>query len=112
MNGLLPVELPIDKVLGISEEIEADSAGRLVTVDLEGEFVESPRGSRFGFRTPKLLRRMMLEGLDEIELTLNQTPEISAFRQKDRRRRPWAYPPISHTSQGPVISEGSRWNNS
>ena len=111
-NGLLPVELPIDKVLGISEEIEADPAGRLVTVDLEGEFVESPRGSRFGFRTPKLLRRMMLEGLDEIELTLNQTPEISAFRQRDRSRRPWAYQPISQTSQGSVTLEGSRWNNS
>jgi 3-isopropylmalate/(R)-2-methylmalate dehydratase small subunit len=94
-NGLLPVELPIDKVLEIEEEVEGDPAGRLVTVDLEGEFVESSRGDRYEFRTPKLLRRMMLDGLDEIELTLSQAPRISAFRQKDRDRRPWAYPPTS-----------------
>jgi 3-isopropylmalate/(R)-2-methylmalate dehydratase small subunit len=37
------------------------------------------------------MRRMLLEGLDEIALTLSRGPEIGTFRDADRGKRPWAY---------------------
>jgi 3-isopropylmalate/(R)-2-methylmalate dehydratase small subunit len=86
-HGLLPVELPIEAV----EEI-AKGRGE-VAVDLENETVTAPDGKSFPFRTPPALRRMLLEGLDEIGFTLSKSPDILAFRQRDRGRRPWAYRP-------------------
>ncbi len=86
-HGLLPVELPIEAV----EEIA--KGGGEVAVDLENETVTAPDGKTFSFRTPPALRRMLLEGLDEIGVTLSKTTDILAFRQRDRGRRPWAYRP-------------------
>lgn len=48
------------------------------------EMIESP-----------LLRRMLLEGLDEVDLTLKMSAEIERFRTADRSKRPWAYRPGS-----------------
>jgi hypothetical protein len=39
------------------------------------------------------MRRMLLEGLDEIALTLSRGAEIGSFRAADNRKRPWAYQP-------------------
>lgn len=41
--------------------------------------------------TPPVLRTMLLEGQDEIGLTLARRPEIDTFRAQDRQARPWAY---------------------
>jgi 3-isopropylmalate/(R)-2-methylmalate dehydratase small subunit len=89
-NGLLPVELDIDKVTAIAEELKADPTAA-VTVDLEHQQVRSPSGRTYRFSAPALLRRMLLEGLDEIDLTLTHRPEIDAFRRRDSVKRPWAY---------------------
>jgi len=43
------------------------------------------------FRIPALRREAMLEGLDEVGLTLKRDPEITAFQSADRARRPWIY---------------------
>ena len=90
-NGIVPVELPIEAVREIAREVE-DSAGEgRVTVDLEAQQVTSPSGRRYSFAAPVTLRDMLLQGVDEIELTLARGDEIEAFRSRDRLRRPWAY---------------------
>lgn len=89
-NGILPVELEIEHVreiaAGLANEPEAP-----LTVDLERQVVHTPAGTGIDFRAPRLLRRMLLEGLDEVALTLTFSEQIRAFRQQDRPRRPWAY---------------------
>ena len=60
-------------------------------MDLEAQTVTAPRGARFAFDAPATLRQMLLEGLDEIALTLARGEEIERFRADDRERRPWAY---------------------
>jgi 3-isopropylmalate/(R)-2-methylmalate dehydratase small subunit len=87
-NGLLPVELPEPAVRALAA---ADAAP--ITVDLAAERVTAPDGAAHPFSTPPLLRRMLLEGLDEIALTLAREKEIAAFRAADRARRPWVYAP-------------------
>ena len=90
-NGLLPVELPVEQVRLIAGAVEASHGHAPVTVDLEQQTVTAPGGQLFSFSTPPVLRAMLLEGVDEVELTLRRGAEIAAFRKADSARRPWAY---------------------
>ena len=90
-NGIVPVELPIEDVRTIASEVEASNGAGQVTVDLEAQSVTSPQGARFSFSAPQTLREMLLQGIDEIALTLSKRDEIDRFRKCDRERRPWAY---------------------
>jgi len=91
-NGVLPVELEIEKVKAVAEEMAADPSAH-VTVDLDEEMVRTPKGQAYGFTSPPLLRRMLLEGLDEVALTLTFSGAIGAYRSRDAIKRPWAYAP-------------------
>jgi 3-isopropylmalate/(R)-2-methylmalate dehydratase small subunit len=90
-NGIVPVELPIEQVRQIAAEVESTGGQGAVTVDVEAQCVTSPSGGRFPFRAPETLRQMLMQGLDEIALTLSRHEEIARFRVRDRARRPWAY---------------------
>jgi len=90
-NGLLPVELPIEQVREIAQQMEAAKGKAEVTVDLESQTVRAPDGKTFGFHSPAVLRAMLLQGVDEIDLTLSRAAEIDAYRTSDQGRRPWAY---------------------
>jgi 3-isopropylmalate/(R)-2-methylmalate dehydratase small subunit len=92
-NGIAPVELAIEAVRAIAGEVERSQGKGEVTVDLEGKTVTSPGGTVFPFEAPELLRQMLLQGIDEIALTLAKGEEIERFREQDRARRPWAYLP-------------------
>ena len=69
----------------------ADPQRLRVTVDLFRQRVAGPTGLEFGFELDPESREMLLEGLDAIDLTLKQRPAIAAFRERDRRERPWIY---------------------
>jgi 3-isopropylmalate/(R)-2-methylmalate dehydratase small subunit len=86
-NGLLPIEMPIKNV----EAIAAQCGLGPVTLDLEKETVIVPSGEVFSFTSPKVLRGMLIAGVDEIDLTLTHANEIEAFRDYDQTRRPWVY---------------------
>ena len=90
-NGIVPVELPIEQVREIAAEVQAADGAAPVTVDLEAQQVSTAGGKRYAFAAPATLRRMLLEGVDEIALTLARGEEIDRFRAGDRARRPWAY---------------------
>jgi 3-isopropylmalate/(R)-2-methylmalate dehydratase small subunit len=90
-NGLLPVELPIELVADLARQVEAAQGQATITVDLRHETVTAPDGTAYRFTSPPVLRRMLLEGQDEIGLTLSRADEIEAFRRRDRVLRPWAY---------------------
>ena len=90
-NGIVPVELAAEQVRRIVEEVEASGGQGEVTVDLDSQVVTSPGGGRFTFVAPGTLRQMLLQGVDEIALTLGRAEDIERFRSRDRARRPWAY---------------------
>ncbi len=90
-NGILAVELPIEAVRQIADEVAHSDGQAQVTVDLEAGEVRSASGHHFRFQTPPALRTMLLNGLDEIDMTLSARAEIDTFRSHDRARRPWAY---------------------
>ena len=90
-NGIVPVELPIEDVQAIAGEVAASGGKGRVTVDLEAQTVVAPSGREYRFTAPATLRQMLLQGVDEIDLTLAKGAEIERFRERDRSLRPWAY---------------------
>ncbi len=90
-NGIVPVRLPAATVAALAAWVEQDPATHRVTVDLTAQSVSTPAGASHRFELDDEPRAMLLEGLDAIDLTLKQRPAIAAFRERDRRERPWIY---------------------
>jgi len=86
-NGLLPIVLSSSLVLNLIDKASAPNATPF-TVDLEKQLVNGT----IPFDIAPRNRKMLLEGLDEIGLTLALEPKIAAFQAADRARRPWIYP--------------------
>ena len=74
----------------IADRVEASDGGEQVTIDLETMRV-SVVDRDWTFRIDDEARRMLLFGIDAIDLTLERGAEIAAFQTADRALRPWAY---------------------
>ncbi len=90
-NGMLPIRLPGATVARLAADVEADARQAVLTVDLERQRIVTAKGEELAFEVEPLRRRMLLEGLDEIGLTLAHEVEIAAFQRRDRTLRPWLY---------------------
>ena len=88
-NGLLPIVLPAAEVDALMREAQE---GRPFEIDLVRQTVNGTLGFAIGARR----KRMLLEGLDEVGLTLALEPRIAAFQAADRERRPWVYAGVSN----------------
>ncbi|HTO69096.1 MAG TPA: 3-isopropylmalate dehydratase small subunit [Myxococcota bacterium] len=86
-NGMLPIELPLRAVERLAGEARAGD----FTVDLEAKRVLTPSGVAVPFEVDGLQREALLEGLDEIGLTLKYAAEIAAWQSADREARPWVW---------------------
>ena len=62
-----------------------------IGVDLEAQTITSPSGKQHRFEIDPRRRAGLLEGLDEILLTLRRDDEIRAFQASDRDQRPWIH---------------------
>lgn len=89
-NGVLPIVLPAETVEGMAAEARADP-GAEFTVDLTKSLITTPTGRTIPFEVEPQRRDMLLEGIDEIGLTMRREPQIAAFQAQDRARRPWIY---------------------
>jgi 3-isopropylmalate/(R)-2-methylmalate dehydratase small subunit len=89
-NGLLPVVLDAGAVDQIFREVDPTPGYRL-TVDLEQQTVTTPTGKSFQFAMDPFRKHCLLNGLDEIGLTLEHADEIRAFELKRRAEQPWLF---------------------
>ena len=88
-NGLLPLVLgPNDADAFIARVVAADGAAPF-TVDLETQKIGGPGGPDISFDIPAADRMRLLEGLDDIGLTLKHTDEIVAFEKRMAAAQPW-----------------------
>jgi len=88
-HGLLPVVLSRHEVDRLFHETAATPGFRL-TIDLERQTVSTPDGAHaFGFEIEAFPKHCLLNGLDEIGLTLQHADEIRAFEAKHLAERPW-----------------------
>lgn len=86
-NGLLPVRLPAQVVADLAQRA-ADGTLSL-RVDLRAQRIDAPGLVTIPFEVEPLRRTMLLQGLDEIGLTLTRRSDIEAFERADAQRRPW-----------------------
>ena len=89
-NGLLPVILPEEQVDILFQECAA-TEGYQLTVNLEKLQVIRPNGEAFSFSVDNFRRHCLLNGLDDIGLTLQVADDIRAFEAKALQSRPWVF---------------------
>ena len=87
-NGLLPIVLDEAAVSDLFVRVQKEE-GFALTVDLLRERLVRPDGGEIDFAVAPMHRRKLLEGLDDIGLTLAQTERIRAFEAQHLARRPW-----------------------
>ena len=87
-NGILPVALPQAEVDALMADAEKGANARL-TVDLERQVIVRPDASEIAFDVDPHRRRCLLEGLDDVGLTLENAPHIDAYETGMSERRPW-----------------------
>jgi len=87
-NGLLPIKLAADKVDALFKA-EAAHEGFKLTVDLQAQTITMPDGTVYPFEVDGFRRHCLLNGLDDIGLTLQHLDEIKAFETKHRAAQPW-----------------------
>ena len=88
--GLLPIVLDAVTVDQLFREVEANEGYRLA-VNLEDQSVMTPRGESFSFDIDPFRKQCLLNGLDEIGLTLQHADKIKAFENRHRAAQPWLF---------------------
>ena len=89
-NGLLPIVLESAAVDKLFKECEA-TPGYKLTVDLATQTVTTPSGANFKFDVDAFRKHCLLNGLDDISLTLQHVAEIKAYEERRRNEAPWLF---------------------
>ena len=90
-NGILPIVVDKEVVDGLAVEIEITQGAGRVAIDLEAQTITSPAGKKLRFEIDPRRRDGLLQGLDEVMLTLKRDDDIRAFQAADRAARPWIH---------------------
>ncbi len=89
-NGILPIVVDAATLKALMAEIEANE-GVEFTVDLEAQTVSTPAGTSVSFEIDEFRKTNLLNGLDDIGLTLEQTDKIDAYEVKHKQQFPWLW---------------------
>ncbi|MBZ0122760.1 MAG: 3-isopropylmalate dehydratase small subunit [Roseovarius sp.] len=87
-NGILPIALPQEQVDVLMKDAEKGANAR-IAVDLEAQTVTTSDGESFAFEVDAFKKHCLLEGLDDIGLTMARADAISAFEVRAAAERPW-----------------------
>ncbi|ODR96043.1 3-isopropylmalate dehydratase [Methyloceanibacter superfactus] len=88
-NGILPIVLPQSEIDKLIDDAARGDNARL-TIDLEAQEIRGPDGGAIHFDVDPHRKRCLMEGLDDIGLTLEKADAIAAFEQQNAASRPWA----------------------
>jgi len=89
-NGVLAVALSAAEVDQLFAEV-SETPGYRLDVDLETQQVTTPSGEAFAFAIDAFRKKCLLQGLDEVSLTLQHADEIRAFEDRRRQSEPWLF---------------------
>jgi 3-isopropylmalate dehydratase small subunit len=88
-NGLLPIVLAAETADAFEKRVVAVNGEAPFTVDLQSQLITGPAGPEFAFDIPSADRMRLLEGLDDIGLTLKHAEEIVDWERRIRADQPW-----------------------
>ena len=87
-NGILPIALPKAEIEALMADAR-DAENPNLTVDLVAQEIRRPNGAKVAFAIDPFLRQCLLDGLDDIGLTLIREDKIAAFEEGRRSESPW-----------------------
>jgi 3-isopropylmalate/(R)-2-methylmalate dehydratase small subunit len=87
-NGILPIKVSPEDLEKLFDDAER-GANATLTIDLEKQEIRGPDGGMIRFEIDPHRKHCLLHGLDDIGLTLEKRPKISAYEEKARAARPW-----------------------
>ncbi|MFT6676974.1 MAG: 3-isopropylmalate/(R)-2-methylmalate dehydratase small subunit [Sulfitobacter sp.] len=87
-NGILPIVLPPEQVALLMKDAEKGANAR-ITVDLETQEVTTSDGEVFGFEVDSFKKHCLMNGLDDIGLTMEKAASIDTFEASAAQSRPW-----------------------
>jgi 3-isopropylmalate dehydratase small subunit len=88
-NGVLPIVLAPDAADAFTARVIAADGAAPFTIDLETQCISGPGGNDMVFEIPAADRMRLLEGLDDIGLTLKHMPDIVSWEQRAAAAQPW-----------------------
>jgi 3-isopropylmalate/(R)-2-methylmalate dehydratase small subunit len=88
-NGILPIVVSPEELEKLMDDAER-GANATLTVDLEAKEIRGPDGGVIGFDLDEFKRHCLLNGLDDIALTLEKAAAIDGFEKSYAESRPWA----------------------
>ena len=89
-NGLLPITLPAQTIDRLFNEVATIESYRLA-IDLEQQTVTTPDGEILSFEFEESLKERLLQGLDDVSMTLNHANEIKAYEARRQTEAPWLF---------------------
>jgi 3-isopropylmalate/(R)-2-methylmalate dehydratase small subunit len=89
-NGILPIKVSQEDLDKLFDDAERGS-NATITVDLEAQEIRGPDGGVVKFEIDPFRKKCLIEGLDDIGLTLQQAPAIDSFESRQRLSQPWLY---------------------
>jgi len=87
-NGILPIVLPSETIDQLFNELVD---GYQLTIDLQTQTITTPSGQSIGFNVDENRRERLLNGLDDIALTLQHADKIKAYEVERAKRAPWLF---------------------
>ncbi len=89
-NGILLITLPQERIDVLMADAER-GANAVFSIDLEAQEITRPDGDKMSFEIDAFRKHMLLEGLDEIALSLGRMEQIESFEARQRLEQPWLY---------------------
>jgi 3-isopropylmalate/(R)-2-methylmalate dehydratase small subunit len=89
-NGILPIKVPKEVIDKLMDDASRGS-NAVIEVDLEKQEIKGPDGGTVHFDIDPFRKRCLLEGLDDIGLTMQKASEIDDFETKQKESQPWLH---------------------
>lgn len=89
-NGMLPITLPEDTVADLFAQVEA-TPGYKLHIDLPAQQITTPDNTPLNFQIEASRKHHLINGLDDIALTLEHAPAIRAFENRRKQEAPWLF---------------------
>ncbi|HOZ33633.1 MAG TPA: 3-isopropylmalate dehydratase small subunit, partial [Tabrizicola sp.] len=88
-NGILPIVLPQEAIDHLMDDAKKGENAR-ITIDLDSQTVTASDGKSFAFEVDPFKKHCLMNGLDDIGLTLEKAAAIDTFETRNATLRPWA----------------------
>jgi 3-isopropylmalate/(R)-2-methylmalate dehydratase small subunit len=87
-NGILPIQLPQEQVDKLMDDAER-GANAIISIDLEKQEIRGPDGGMIKFEVDEFRKQVLMNGWDDISLTLRAEDKISTFEKNQHSQTPW-----------------------